>query len=141
MPLTLTHPDLQRNASFIDGQLLPATGRTLDITDPATGALIAQVPDSGADEARAATDAEHAAFPGWRVMPSNQRAQILKRWNDLVMAHQDELGRLIMCEQGEPLAEGKGVLFASAARRLAANFIDTVQVPAPASRAATESAT
>ncbi|MGJ7489764.1 NAD-dependent succinate-semialdehyde dehydrogenase [Variovorax sp. ZT4R33] len=108
MPLTLTHPELQRNANFIGGQWLPATGRTLDVTDPATGALIAQVPDSGADEARAATDAAHAAFPAWRRTPAKQRAQIIKRWNDLVMAHQDDLGRLISREQGKPLAEGKG---------------------------------
>jgi succinate-semialdehyde dehydrogenase / glutarate-semialdehyde dehydrogenase len=108
MPLTLTHPELQRNANFIGGQWLPATGRTLDVTDPATGALIAQVPDSGADEARAAADAAHAAFPAWRRTPAKQRAQIIKRWNDLVMAHQDDLGRLISREQGKPLAEGKG---------------------------------
>ena len=108
MPLTLTRPELQRNANFIGGQWLPATGRTLDVTDPATGALIAQVPDSGADEARAATDAAHAAFPAWRRTPAKQRAQIIKRWNDLVMAHQDDLGRLISREQGKPLAEGKG---------------------------------
>ncbi|MGJ7544841.1 NAD-dependent succinate-semialdehyde dehydrogenase [Variovorax sp. LT1R16] len=108
MPLTLTHPELQRDANFIGGRWLPATGRTLDVTDPATGALIAQVPDSGAAEARAATDAAHAAFPAWRRTPAKQRAQIIKRWNDLVMAHQDDLGRLISREQGKPLAEGKG---------------------------------
>ncbi|MDP9962898.1 succinate-semialdehyde dehydrogenase/glutarate-semialdehyde dehydrogenase [Variovorax paradoxus] len=108
MPLTLTHPELQRNANFIGGQWLTATGRTLDVTDPATGALIAQVPDSGAEEARAATDAAHTAFPSWRRTPAKQRAQIIKRWNDLVMAHLDDLGRLISREQGKPLAEGKG---------------------------------
>ncbi|WP_438999872.1 aldehyde dehydrogenase family protein, partial [Variovorax beijingensis] len=108
MPLTLTRPDLQRTANFIGGEWCAAAGRTLDVTDPATGALIAQVPDSGADAARAAADAAHAAFPAWRRTPAKQRAQILKRWNDLVLAHQDDLGRLISREQGKPLAEGIG---------------------------------
>ncbi|WP_062361960.1 NAD-dependent succinate-semialdehyde dehydrogenase [Variovorax paradoxus] len=108
MPLTLTRPDLQRTANFIGGEWCAAAGRTLDVTDPATGALIAQVPDSGADAARAAADAAHAAFPAWRRTPAKQRAQILKRWNDLVLAHQEDLGRLISREQGKPLAEGIG---------------------------------
>ncbi len=106
MPLTLSRPGLQRTANFIAGEWLrSASGRTLDVTDPATGALIAQVPDSSAIDARAAVDAAHAAFPAWRKTPAEQRAQILKRWNDLVMAHQEDLGRLISREQGKPLAE------------------------------------
>ncbi|MDR6428151.1 succinate-semialdehyde dehydrogenase/glutarate-semialdehyde dehydrogenase [Variovorax paradoxus] len=108
MPLTLNRPELQRTANFIAGEWCSAADRTLDVTDPATGALIAQVPDSGADAARAAADAAHAAFPAWRRTPAKQRAQILKRWNDLVLAHQDDLGRLISREQGKPLAEGIG---------------------------------
>jgi len=109
MPLSLSRPELQRTANFIAGEWCAATdSRTLDVTDPATGGLIAQVPDSGADAARAAVDAAHAAFPAWRRTPAKQRAQILKRWNDLVLAHQDDLGRIISREQGKPLAEGIG---------------------------------
>ncbi|MET3181060.1 UNVERIFIED_ORG: succinate-semialdehyde dehydrogenase/glutarate-semialdehyde dehydrogenase [Variovorax guangxiensis] len=109
MPLPLSRPDLQRTENFIAGEWLrTVSGRTLDVTDPATGALVAQVPDSDAADARAATDAAHAAFPAWRAVPAKQRAQILKRWNDLVMAHQEDLGRLISREQGKPLAEGRG---------------------------------
>ncbi len=70
--------------------------------------MFASVPDSGATDARAAVDAAHAAFPTWRVVPAKQRAQILKRWNDLILAHQEDLGRLISREQGKPLAEGRG---------------------------------
>ena len=69
---------------------------------------ITTVPDSGADEALAALDAAHSAFPAWRKVPAKQRAAIIKRWNDLVLAHQDDLGALISMEQGKPLAEGKG---------------------------------
>ena len=108
MPLTLSRPGLLRSANFIAGEWRAATGRTLDVTDPATGARIAQVPDSGADEARSAVDAAHAAFALWRKVPAKQRAQIIKRWNDLVMANQDDLGKLVSREQGKPLAEGKG---------------------------------
>jgi len=108
MPLTLQRTELLRSANYIAGQWREAAGGSFDVTDPATGALIAQVPDSGAAEARAAADAAHLAFASWRKVPAKQRAQIIKRWNDLVMAHQDDLGTLISLEQGKPLAEGKG---------------------------------
>ncbi|TXJ09407.1 MAG: NAD-dependent succinate-semialdehyde dehydrogenase [Alicycliphilus sp.] len=108
MPLTLTRPDLIRSANFIAGQWSATPASRLAVTDPATGATITEVPDSGALEARAALDAAHAAFPAWRKVPAKQRAAIIKRWNDLVLAHQDDLGKLISREQGKPLAEGKG---------------------------------
>ena len=108
MSLTLTRTDLIRNANYIASEWTAAAGPLLDVTDPATGNVIARVPDSGVTEARAALDAAHAAFPTWRKVPAKQRAQIIKRWNDLVLAHQDDLGKLISLEQGKPLAEGKG---------------------------------
>lgn len=108
MPLTLTRPDLIRSANFIAGQWSDTPAARLAVTDPATGDVITEVPDSGAPEARAALDAAHAAFPAWRKVPAKQRATIVKRWNDLVIAHQDDLGTLISLEQGKPLAEGKG---------------------------------
>jgi succinate-semialdehyde dehydrogenase/glutarate-semialdehyde dehydrogenase len=108
MSLSIQRADLIRNANYIAGEWQAAAGAQLDVTDPATGNLIARVPDSGAAEARAALDAAHAAFPAWRKVPAKQRAQIIKRWNDLVLAHQDDLGALISLEQGKPLAEGKG---------------------------------
>lgn len=109
MSLTLTRTDLIRSANFIAGQWQPGpAGALLPVTNPATGAVITHVPDSGAAEARAALDAAHAAFPSWRQVPAKQRAAIIKRWNDLVVAHTEDLGRLISMEQGKPLAEGKG---------------------------------
>ncbi|UGS88423.1 NAD-dependent succinate-semialdehyde dehydrogenase (plasmid) [Ralstonia wenshanensis] len=108
MSLSLERADLIRSGNYISGEWLSATGPLLDVTNPATGDLITRVPDSGADEARVALDAAHAAFPAWRKVPAKQRAQIIKRWNDLVLAHQDDLGKLISLEQGKPLAEGKG---------------------------------
>jgi succinate-semialdehyde dehydrogenase/glutarate-semialdehyde dehydrogenase len=106
--LTLTRTDLIRSANFIAGQWTAFSGPRLDVTNPATGAVITSVPDSGASEALAALDAAHAAFATWRKVPAKQRAAIIKRWNDLVLAHQDDLGALISLEQGKPLAEGKG---------------------------------
>ena len=107
-PLALTRTDLIRSSNFIAGQWTPLTGPRLDVTNPATGAVITSVPDSGAADARAALDAAHAAFATWRKVPAKQRAAIIKRWNDLVLAHLDDLGALISLEQGKPLAEGKG---------------------------------
>ncbi|WP_454831810.1 NAD-dependent succinate-semialdehyde dehydrogenase [Pseudoxanthomonas wuyuanensis] len=109
MPLTLRRSDLLLSANPIAGQWCGAAGgRRFDVTDPASGAVIARVPDGGLVDAIAAVDAAHAAFPAWRATPAKQRAQILKRWNDLILAHQDDLGRLISREQGKPLAEGRG---------------------------------
>jgi succinate-semialdehyde dehydrogenase / glutarate-semialdehyde dehydrogenase len=95
--------------NFIAGQWRGAArGERFAVTDPADDSLVADVPDSDAEDARAAVDAAQAAFPAWRAVPAKQRAAILKRWNDLVMAKQDELGALISREQGKPLAEGRG---------------------------------
>ncbi|MEH3087097.1 MAG: NAD-dependent succinate-semialdehyde dehydrogenase [Xylophilus ampelinus] len=106
--LTLSRAELLREAQCIAGAWRAAAdGRRLEVADPATDAVFASVPDSGAADARAAVDAAHAAFASWRAVPAKQRALLLKRWNDLLLAHQDDLGRLISREQGKPLAEGK----------------------------------
>ena len=114
-PLTPQRQDLMPGNQLIGGEWRDAgDGRRLDVVDPATDAVFASVPDGTAADARAATDAAHAAFPAWRAVPAKQRAQILKRWNDLMVANQEDLGRLISREQGKPLAEGKGeVLYAA----------------------------
>ena len=107
MTLT-TADDLLPGRLFIRTWRDAADERWLDVTDPATDQVFTRVPDAGAADARAAVDAAHAALPAWRQVPAKQRAAILKRWNDLVMARQDELGALISREQGKPLAEGRG---------------------------------
>jgi succinate-semialdehyde dehydrogenase/glutarate-semialdehyde dehydrogenase len=115
MTLTLQRQDLMPGAQLIGANWCDASdGRRLDVTDPASDSVFASVPDGTAADARSAVDAAHAAFPAWRAVPAKQRAQILKRWNDLMVAHQEDLGRLISREQGKPLAEGKGeVLYAA----------------------------
>ena len=109
MTLTLERQDLMPGRQLIGAEWREASDkRRLDVTDPATDVVFASVPDGTAADARAAVDAADAAFPAWRAVPAKQRAQIIKRWNDLVMAHQEDLGRLISREQGKPLAEGRG---------------------------------
>jgi succinate-semialdehyde dehydrogenase/glutarate-semialdehyde dehydrogenase len=106
---TLTRSSLLRSRNFIAGEWQPARGGALlAVTDPATQARIADVPDSTADDARAALDAAHAAFPAWRERTGRERAQLLKKWNDLIVAHQEDLAIIISSEQGKPLAEARG---------------------------------
>src|SRR5688572_28863164 len=114
MPLSIHRDDLLPGRNFIGRWCEAEEGRRFDVTDPATDRVLFRSPDSGAVDARAALEAAHAAFSAWRVVPAKQRAQILKRWNDLIVAHQEDLGRLISREQGKPLAEGRGeVAYAS----------------------------
>ncbi|MEO8388436.1 NAD-dependent succinate-semialdehyde dehydrogenase [Polaromonas sp.] len=109
LSLQLQRQDLMPGLHLIGGRWREASdGQRLDVTDPAQDEAFASVPDGTADDARAAVDAAHAAFAGWRTVPARQRAQIIKRWNDLILTHQDDLGRLISREQGKPLAEGRG---------------------------------
>ncbi|WP_028216991.1 NAD-dependent succinate-semialdehyde dehydrogenase [Paraburkholderia oxyphila] len=101
--------ELIRHDNFIDGQWVAAAdGRRFAVTDPATGATIAEVPDSDAADARAATDAAARAFPAWRDTLPADRAAVLRRWHALIVANAGELGRLIALEQGKPVPEGRG---------------------------------
>jgi succinate-semialdehyde dehydrogenase/glutarate-semialdehyde dehydrogenase len=106
---TLSRPDLLRARNFIAGQWQPAaSGAELAVTDPATLQAIARVPDSTQVDARQAVDAAAAAFPEWRARTGRERAQLLKRWNALILEHQDDLARIVSSEQGKPLAEARG---------------------------------
>ena len=70
--------------------------------------MIAEVPDSGPADARAAVDAAAQALPKWRAMLPKERAALLRRWHALIVEHKQALGALISLEQGKPLAEGLG---------------------------------
>jgi succinate-semialdehyde dehydrogenase/glutarate-semialdehyde dehydrogenase len=107
--LNLQDAKLFRTQCYINGEWCNAdSGRTFAITNPATGALIASVPDMGAVETRRAIDAAHAALPGWRAKTAKERAAVMRKWFDLMMAAQDDLGSILTLEQGKPLAEAKG---------------------------------
>ncbi|WP_321786248.1 NAD-dependent succinate-semialdehyde dehydrogenase [Burkholderia pyrrocinia] len=109
MPLTLSRPELIRCTNLIDGAWRDAAdGRRYAVTDPATLDRIADAPDSGAADARAATDAAARALPGWRATTARERATILRNWHAAIVAHTEDLARLMSREQGKPLAEARG---------------------------------
>ncbi len=81
------------------------SGRTFDVTDPATGAVIKTVADGGVADARAALDAAVAAGPAWARTAPRDRAELLRRTFELVQQHQDEIALLMTLEMGKPLAE------------------------------------
>jgi succinate-semialdehyde dehydrogenase/glutarate-semialdehyde dehydrogenase len=109
MTLTPVRADLLRGQNFIAGVWRDScTGGKYGVSDPASGAVFAHVPDSGPDDARQAADAAHRAFDGWRALSAKDRAQLLKRWHALILANTEDLGRLISREQGKPLSEARG---------------------------------
>jgi succinate-semialdehyde dehydrogenase/glutarate-semialdehyde dehydrogenase len=117
--LTLKDPSLLRQQCFIAGQWCDADGgATINVTNPATGQSLGSVPKMGAAETRRAIEAANAAWPAWRAKPAKARAAILRKWNDLILAHADDLAALMTAEQGKPLAESKGEI------AYAASFIE-----------------
>jgi succinate-semialdehyde dehydrogenase / glutarate-semialdehyde dehydrogenase len=123
--------------AYIGGRWCDASdGRTFDVTNPATGEVIATVADCGADETRTAIAAADAAQKAWAGWTASDRANVLKRWRDLMVAQADRLARVLMLENGKPLAEARGEIlygasylewFAEEARRIYGDVI-----PAPA---------
>lgn len=112
----MTKLDLLRSANSINGEWVPAaSGASFEVTNPATGEIIGTAPNGGAADARRAIDAASAAFPAWRGKTAAERANLLRRLHDLILAHQDELALLLTREQGKPLAEAKGEVGMSAA--------------------------
>ena len=107
-PLSLLKdPSLLKTDALINGQWVKGASR-FDVTDPATGAKLADVANLGPADAQAAIDAANAAWPAWRSKTAKERSIILRKWFDLLMANQDDLGRLMTAEQGKPLPEAKG---------------------------------
>jgi len=100
-------PKLFREAAYIDGQWITAS-QTFSVDNPATGEIIANVPDLGASETRQAIEAANRAFPAWSKKTAKERAIILRRWFDLLLANQEDLAKLMTLEQGKPLAEARG---------------------------------
>ncbi|KKI72226.1 succinate-semialdehyde dehydrogenase [Burkholderia pseudomallei] len=135
--LALKDPALLRERAFVAGEWQAADGgATLEVRNPATGALIGTVPAMGAAETRRAIDAANAAWPAWRKKTAKERAAILRKWHDLMIAHADDLALILTTEQGKPLAEAKGEIgyaasflewFAEEGKRV---YGDTIPTPA-----------
>ena len=115
----LKNPALFRQQAFINGQWVDADGGdVVAVTNPSTGAVIGHVPKMGAGETRRAIEAANAAWPTWRAQTAKERAAILRRWYELILANQDDLALLMVLEQGKPLVEAKGEI------AYAASFIE-----------------
>ncbi|KAA0890603.1 NADP-dependent succinate-semialdehyde dehydrogenase [Pusillimonas sp. ANT_WB101] len=107
--LNLKNPGLFRQQCYINGKWCDAdSGETINVTNPATGEVIGTIPKMGATETRRAIEAADAAWAGWRSKTAKERANILRRWFDLMMANADDLATIMTVEQGKPLAESKG---------------------------------
>jgi len=109
MSLELKNASLWKTDAYIDGQWCPADdASTIDVDNPATGSVLAQVANCGTAETRRAIEAAEAAFTTWRKTSVMERARILRKWHDLMLANQEDLACIMTAEQGKPLAESRG---------------------------------
>jgi len=114
----LKDKSLLKSQCYIDGAWVGDNKSGIEVTDPATDEVITTVPSLGAAETRQAIEAAARAGRDWAARPAKERSAILRRWFDLIMANQDDLGAILTAEQGKPLAEGKGEI------AYAASFIE-----------------
>jgi succinate-semialdehyde dehydrogenase/glutarate-semialdehyde dehydrogenase len=133
--LELKNSALLCERAYIDGSWVEAAdGGTFDVTNPADGSLVAKVPQLGVAETKTAIEAASAAWPEWRSKTAKERAGILRRWYDLMVANKDDLAAIMTAEQGKPLAESAGEVmygasfiewFAEEAKRVYGDVIPT----------------
>ena len=141
---TLIENGLLRQSALIGGDWVKArSGKTLDVSDPATGLSIGSVPDMDESDTRAAIEAANEAYAGWRSKTAAQRAALLESWHALMLAHVDDLALILTTEQGKPMAEARGEIaygasfvkwFAEEARRV---YGTTIPSPTPDRRIVT----
>ena len=98
---------LLRHQAYINGQWQSAE-LSFDVTNPASGAIIGRVPNMGVQQTQMAIDAAQQAFPAWAAKTGKERAALMRKWFDLIVANADDLAALMTAEQGKPLAEAKG---------------------------------
>ena len=107
-PRPCSDADLLRDRGLVDGAWIEADdGRRFDVLDPATGEVVGTAPRMGIAETRRAIAAAEAAQPAWRARSARDRARILRRFADLMVAAIDDLAALLTAEQGKPLAESR----------------------------------
>ena len=100
---------LLRNLAYVDGRWIAGNaGKGFDVTDPATGKSLAWVAAVETDQVASAIDAASRAFPKWQALLPQERAKILRKWYELMLAHRDDLALIMTLEQGKPLAESVG---------------------------------
>ena len=107
--MQLRDPELFLEASWVDGRpIAAADGATQTVLNPADGVRLGSVPSLAPAEVEQAIRAAAAALPAWRARTAKERAGVLRRWSELLLAHQADLALLITLEGGKPLAEAKG---------------------------------
>ncbi len=129
---------LFRQEGLIGGTWISArSGKTVDVTDPASQTVIGTVPDMGGDETRAAIEAANKAYPAWKKKTHAERAALLEAWHGLMIEHIEDLALILTTEQGKPLDEARGEIrygasfvkwFAEEARRIGGQ---TIPSPTP----------
>ncbi|WP_186118552.1 NAD-dependent succinate-semialdehyde dehydrogenase [Burkholderia gladioli] len=133
----LKDPSLLRQQIYLAGEWQgAASGASFEVRNPANGELLGSVPLAGAAETRRAIEAANAAWPAWRRRTAKERAAILRKWYELMLAHADDLALILTTEQGKPLAEARGEIlyaasfiewFAEEGKRV---YGDTIPTPA-----------
>ena len=108
MAINLRDPNLLRTASYVAGAWSERASGVLAVTNPATGEVVAEVSTVDRAATEDAISHAHEAMMAWRDVPAKQRAQVLRRWFDLMMAHQEDLAVIMTTEQGKTLAESRG---------------------------------
>ncbi len=139
--LKLNDAALFRQQGYIDGAWHEADGKeTQTVRNPSTGEALGTTPRMGAAETRRAIEAAEAAWPAWRAKTAKERAALLRKWHELMLAHQDDLAAILTAEQGKPLAEARGEIlygasfiewFSEEAKRV---YGDTIPQPAAGRR-------
>jgi len=139
--MKLSDPSLFRERCYVDGQwAAAASGATLEVTNPADGSVLGSVPKMNAGDTRRAIEAADAAWGAWRSKTGKERANLLRRWYNLIMENQEDLAVIMTTEQGKPLAESRGEIayaasfvewFAEEAKRV---YGDTIPHPLPGRR-------
>ena len=139
--MQLQQPDLFREDCYVGGQWIRAADNaSMDVRNPATGEILGRVPALGREETRSAIQAAAGAFLFWRRQTAKERAQVLRRWYDLIIAHQEDLAVIMTAEQGKPLAESRGEIayaasfvewFAEEGKRV---YGDTIPMAQPGKR-------
>ncbi|MCK0505371.1 NADP-dependent succinate-semialdehyde dehydrogenase [Aromatoleum anaerobium] len=134
--LNLKDAALFRQQCYIDGAWQDAdNGESQPVRNPSTGEVLGTTPRMGAAETRRAILAAEAAWPAWRAKTAKERAGLLRKWYDLMLAHQDDLAAILTAEQGKPFAEARGEIlygasfiewFAEEAKRI---YGDTIPEP------------
>ncbi len=107
--MRLKDPQLLRDKAYIDGEWASAdSGETFEVTNPANGAVLVRLPDMVETETRRAIEAANAAWPAWAAKTAKERAQVLRKWFDLMMGNLEDLAVIMTSEQGKPIAESRG---------------------------------